>query len=51
MQARVLYSQTTCRHLREFLKQKGITHIFDKMTKKEFEEKQGMTIYVGGMRA
>ena len=50
LQAGVLYSQTTCRHLREFLKQRGITQIFDKMTKKEFEEKQGMTIYVGGMR-
>ncbi len=49
--AGVLYSQTTCRHLREFLKQRGITHIFNKMTKSEFEEKKGMTIYIGGARA
>ena len=51
LQAGVLYSQTTCRHLREFLKQRGITHIFNKMTMAEFKEKQGMTIHVGGMRA
>lgn len=51
LQEGVLYSQTTCRHLREFLKQRGITHIFDKMTMAEFKEKQGMTIYIGGMRA
>ena len=50
MQAGVLYSQTTCRHLREFLKQRGITQIFYKMTKSEFEEKQGMTTHIGGMR-
>ena len=50
LQAGILYSQTTCRHLREFLKQRGITHIFDKMTMEEFKEKQGMTTHIGGIR-
>ena len=48
--AGVLYSQTTCRHLREFLKQRGITHIFNKMSMQEFKEYEGKTIYIGGKR-
>ena len=50
LQDGVLYSQTTCRHLREFLKQRGITQIFDKMSMQEFKECAGKTIYIGGKR-
>ena len=50
LQDGVLYSQTTCRHLREFLKQRGITQIFDKMSMQEFKECAGKTIHIGGKR-